>query len=114
MKRGTDARASTEIDASTGVQYIFVRFRASPKKWNDLRSSYGSENSEKRLVEEQIIILYLFKRYLMYDTSENIYKEKDRRIWTLLKNMDESLIYFFHTSMTFLGKELYSPIFFIF
>lgn len=25
----------------------------------------------------------------MYDTSENIYKEKDRRIWTLLKNMDE-------------------------
>lgn len=114
MKRGTDARASTEIDASTGVQYIFVRFRAGPKKWNDLQPSYGSENAEKRLVEEQIIILYFFKRYLMYDTSENIYKEKDRRIWTLLKNMDESLIYFFHRSMTFLGKELYSPIFFIF
>lgn len=52
MKRGTDARASTEIDASTGVQYIFVRFRAGPKKWNDLQPSYGSENAEKRLVEE--------------------------------------------------------------
>lgn len=52
MKRGTDARASTEIDASTGVQYIFVRFRAqtSPKKltWNDLQPSYGSENAENR------------------------------------------------------------------
>lgn len=39
MKRGADAR--TEIDASTGVQYIFVRFRAGPKKRNDLQPSYG-------------------------------------------------------------------------
>lgn len=35
--------------------------------------------------EEQIIILYFFKRYLMYDVREYI-KEED---WTLLKNMDE-------------------------
>lgn len=116
MKRGTDARASTEIDASTGVQYIFVRFRAGPKKWNDLQPSYGSENAEKRLVEEQIIILYFFIILYLFNVRyvREYIKEKDRRIWTLLKNMDESLIYFFHRSMTFLGKELYSPIFFIF
>lgn len=85
MKRGADAR--TEIDASIGVQYIFVRFRAGPKKRNDLQPSYGYLKRRDLFCrcEEQIIILYFFKRYLMYDVREYI-KEED---WTLLKNMDE-------------------------
>lgn len=82
MKRGADAR--TEIDASTGVQYIFVRFRAGPKKRNDLQVM-DIWKEEICRCEEQIIILYFFKRYLMYDVREYI-KEED---WTLLKNMDE-------------------------
>lgn len=83
MKRGADAR--TKIDASTGVQYIFVRFRAGPKKRNDLQPSYGylkRRDLSSRRTDNYIIF---FKRYLMYDVREYI-KEED---WTLLKNMDE-------------------------
>lgn len=121
MKRGTDARASTEIDASTGVQYIFVRFRArtGPKKLTE-KTSYGSENVTDT-------ILTFFKRYLTI--RERIYQEKREKNWTLLKDIDEwenrfkiedwiidrmggnyiSFIIGQYTfrSMTLLGKELY-------